>query len=67
MCAAIMYSPWGKYLVKRDPASNGKDGIMTLDDFLSFAKNNSGIGIYVKLQVRLSLCNANRFLIVWDI
>jgi hypothetical protein len=49
--AAIMYSPWQKYLVRRDPSNDGIEGILTLDDFLSFAKNNSGIGVYVQLQV----------------
>ncbi|KAG0561173.1 hypothetical protein KC19_9G042500 [Ceratodon purpureus] len=47
---AVMYSPWGKYLVSRDPSNDGVENILTLDDFLSFAKNNSGIGIYVNLQ-----------------
>lgn len=47
---AIIYSPWGKYNVFRDPANDGKEPILSLDDFLSFAKNNSDIGVYVNLQ-----------------
>lgn len=49
--AATMYSPWGKYNVRRDIGNDGKEGIVSLEEFLSYAKNNSGIGAYVNIQV----------------
>lgn len=47
---ATMFSPWGKYNVRRDIVNDGKEGIVSLDEFLSYAKNNSGMGAYVNLQ-----------------
>uniref|UniRef100_A0A7I4D1P1 glycerophosphodiester phosphodiesterase n=1 Tax=Physcomitrium patens TaxID=3218 RepID=A0A7I4D1P1_PHYPA len=47
---AIIYSPFGVVNVSRDPSLDGKEGILTLDEFLSFAKNNSGVGVYVNVQ-----------------
>lgn len=47
---AKMYSPWSEYFVRRDPSNDGKEGVLTLDEFLVFAKKNSGVGVYVNLQ-----------------
>lgn len=49
--AATIYSPWQKYNDTRDPGNNDKQKIMTLDEFLVFAKNASGVGIYINIQV----------------
>ena len=50
--AATIYSPWqALYNDIRDPANNNKEKIMTLDEFLAFAKNASGVGIYINIQV----------------
>ena len=50
--AATIYSPLQKaYNDTRDPANNDKEKIMTLDEFLAFAKNASGVGIYINIQV----------------
>lgn len=47
-----MYSPWAAaFNVKRNAAYDGKESIVTLDQFLSFAKNNS-VGVYLDVQVR---------------
>ena len=51
LCAATIYSPWLKYNDTRDPGNNDKQKIMTLDEFLAFAKNASGVGVYINIQV----------------
>lgn len=53
-----MYSPWSEYFVRRDPSNDGKEGVLTLDEFLVFAKKNSGVGVYVNLQVSLISTNS---------
>jgi glycerophosphoryl diester phosphodiesterase len=46
---ACMYSPTPR--ISRNTANDNAEGILTLADFLQFAKSNPGIGIYIDIQV----------------
>jgi hypothetical protein len=37
--------------ILRNNGNNNAEGILTLAEFLQFAKNNSGVGVYIDVQV----------------
>lgn len=45
----IIYSFFGVVNVFCDFLFDGKEGILILDEFLSFVKNNLGVGVYVNV------------------
>jgi hypothetical protein len=47
---ALMYSPNAPEIV-RNTANDNAEGVLTLANFLQFAKSNPGIGIYIDIQV----------------
>jgi glycerophosphoryl diester phosphodiesterase len=47
--SATIYSPLAPEIL-RNNGNNNAEGILTLAEFLQFAKNNSGVGIYIDVQ-----------------
>jgi hypothetical protein len=47
--SATIYSPLAG--ISRNKGNDNAEAILTLAEFLQFAKNNSGVGIYIDVQV----------------
>lgn len=55
-----MYSPFSvNYSVFRNRGYDGKESIISLDEFLTLAKGNPTVGVYIDLQV-INTMTSNR-------